>query len=81
MHFLTKSDLLYDHLVYIRSMDAQTRRLLRHTSLVSEIVIAFYHLLSTAQNLLDYKIMDNDDQVQSYNLHYGSGILALYLDM
>lgn len=70
---LTKSPVLSDHTLYIRRMDERTRRLLQDTILVSEVSVAYCHIVSAAHDLLkEGRYYRN----QLQNLQYGSYLLA-----
>ncbi len=73
---LTESSLLSDHILYVRRMDKRTRGLLKGTILVSELSVAYCHIIFAAAHLLG--VSCNDDELQ--NLQYGSALLATHLD-
>ncbi len=77
LEVLTESSLLSDHILYVRRMDKRTRRLLKGTILVSEVSVAYCHIISAAA----YVLRDgwcHDDQL--HNLQHGSELLVTHLD-
>ncbi len=74
---LTNSSQLHAHILYIRNMDKRTRRLLKDTILVSEMFVAYSHIVSVAATLLTYGWYNNDEVE---DLQLGSRLLASHLD-
>lgn len=78
MMTLTKSPHLFDHILHIRRMDERTRRLLKGTVLVSEVSVAYFHIFSATQNLLQNGIKNG--RYDNNNLYSGSKCLVSHLD-
>ncbi len=71
---LTRSTLLSDHILYIRRMDERTKRVLKDTILVSEVSVAYCHIISAVKSL---QFGFRDDL---HTLQCGSELLVSHLD-
>ncbi len=74
---LTNSHELHTQISYIRNMNSRTRRLLKDTVLVSELFVAYSHLVSVADRFFKHGKYDNGNL---RGLQFGCKILASHLD-